>query len=905
MHRLAVAVCLSLACAALIAVPAAARDELYAISHAGADGLSTLYRIDPNSGSANLIGPVGFERCGAMDFDRGGQLFAACERPATDVPVLVTIDLRTGAGTEVGPTGANGSISDISFRADGVLFAYDANSNTSGHNLLRLDTTTGAATTVGATGLSFDGGNSLAFDRAGVLWHSDVNGPDLHTVDTSTGTATFVRNLVFPAGLTSPRFASMDLDPTTGELWGIVKSGGGGTAASYVATLDTASGAVTLIGQSVANLDASAWFSNRVNTLYGITHRGPNGPSTLHRLDPGSGASTPIGPVGFERCGAMDFDAAGRLFATCERIGTSVAILVRINLRTGSGSEIGPTGIGGAISDISFRNDGVLFAYHVSSNPTDNLYTLNTASGAASLVGDTGLSFDAGNSLAFDRDGSLLHTAYVLPSINRMSQTTGAPTLIGTVTFPPLLAEPRFSAMDLNKVTGELWGTIKAGSGGSAPSYLATMSSRTGNVRLVGQSVDDLDAVAWLSTRIKTGPDVTIWDLDTTFGNQGAVGGLRGYAIGTDSCNIGSAALNWCDDVGGCPDVGLDDDQHPVISQNLYRLENGRFEQLGQSWLKHGFLATNSFNTACQGNDGAGNETTCVDPGSGNVLGVGCTDFYSAGLNGNRPLGLRSEVNPTTAQFPFPFTQIAFTTEVDQRLQVFDDDINPALHPNAVFFAEGQYTSDNDALTGNGLNNASYIKVTVDNKTFDLIESGRTIREVSALWAWRAEDPAVEIVNADVPGAIVERFEIARRITDLGGGSFRTVIAIRNMNSDRAARALSISFPNDVSITNVGFHDVDSHSGEVYATTDWTTNIDSTGVRWSTLPFTSDPFANALRWGTTYTFWFDSNADPRGADYQLELFKGAIPSVPIPLRPLPLSYIFADGFEVGGTQRWN
>ncbi len=892
----------------LAASPAMARDELYGIVHAGVDGLSTLYRLDSNTGSARMIGPVGFERCGAMDFDAGGQLYAACERPTTDVPVLITIDLRTGAGTEIGPTGVSGNISDISFRSDGVLFAYEAAVPT--HLLHTLNTTTGLASLVGNVGFAFDGGNSLSFTGGDNLLHTNSNGPNINILgqeaDGGGGIGVvLVGTLIFPSGLITPRFSAMDRNPTTGVQWGTVKSDFGPGATSYLATLDPTTRQATLVGVSITNLDAVAWFSNRVNTLYGTTHIGPNGPSTLHRIDPGTGIATPIGPIGFERCGAMDFDPQGRLYATCERLGTSLPVLVRINLRTGAGTEVGPTGIAGSVSDISFRDDGVLFAFNAANDPEHTLVRLSTATGVASLVGDTGLSADSGNSLVFDRDGRLIHTASVLPGLNVLNQTTGVATLTDTLTFPPSLAAPRFAAMDLNKATGELWGTVKAGFGASVPAYLATMSSDTGAVRVIGESVVGLDAVAWLSTRFTNGPDVTIWDLDTNFGNQGSLGGLRAYSIGTDSCNVGTAVLNWCDNPGGCPDVALDDDQHPVISQNLYRLENGRFEQLGQSWLKHGFLATNTTSPACSGHDGAGNETLCLNPGSGNILGVGCTDFYSTGLNGNRPLGLRSEVNPATGQFPFPFTQIAFSTDVDQRLQVLESDINPASRPTALFFAEGQYVADNDALTNNGLNNASYLKVAVDGGTYDLVEVGTTVREASALYAWRTEDPAVEIVNVDVPGAIVERFEVARRITHLGAGNYRTVIAIRNMNSERAARGLRVRFPNDQVISNAGFHDVDSHSGEAYATTDWTIQISGDVIRWFTLPFSQDPMANALRWGTTYTFWFDSNTDPRGADYELELFKGPTPRLPIRLLPLPLDFIFADGFEVGGTLRWN
>src|SRR5262245_37278476 len=76
------------------------------------------------------------------------------------------------------------------------------------------------------------------------------------------------------------------------------------------------------------------------------------------------------------------------------------------------------------------------------------------------------------------------------------------------------------------------------------------------------------------------GPDVIVGELPNTT-NWGATGGVRAYSVGTTSCNIGDTALLWI----------ASNNQHPVIGQNMYRLSNDRFEQIGQSWLKHGFTA--------------------------------------------------------------------------------------------------------------------------------------------------------------------------------------------------------------------------------------------------------------------------------------------------------------------------
>ena len=53
-----------------------AQSILYGISFSGSDGQSTLHRINLANGVASAVGPIGFERCGAMDASPTGVLFA-------------------------------------------------------------------------------------------------------------------------------------------------------------------------------------------------------------------------------------------------------------------------------------------------------------------------------------------------------------------------------------------------------------------------------------------------------------------------------------------------------------------------------------------------------------------------------------------------------------------------------------------------------------------------------------------------------------------------------------------------------------------------------------------------------------------------------------------------------------
>jgi hypothetical protein len=402
------------------------------------------------------------------------------------------------------------------------------------------------------------------------------------------------------------------------------------------------------------------------------------------------------------------------------------------------------------------------------------------------------------------------------------------------------------------------------------------------------------------------GPDVVVFGF-TDIGSNGVADGFAAYAVGTWSCNRGDAPLNWCNNNGdaGCG-LGTTDDDHPVIAQNLYRLKGGRFEQIGQSWLKHGFLSTNTPQGGCTGAQGQG----CTGPPlGGDQLGIGCTDPYHAGLNAQRPLGRRSEVNAATGDFPYPYSSPGGPYAVyDQRVKVAVADVDPAQNAGALYFAEAQYVAPDDATQGNGLNNASHERVTVGGApNYALAQTGAFREQQPAILAWQEADKDVQIVDVDVPASSpLERFIAAREATDLGGGMWHYEYAIHNLNSDRGGRSFTVAFAQPATIANVGFHDIDAHSGEPYSTADWAVSTDAASVTWSTDDFSTDPDANALRWATLYSFRFDADRGP--ADVQvhtLGLFKAGSPTSVDFDFPATDPTIFTDGFESGDTSAWS
>ncbi len=341
----------------------------------------------------------------------------------------------------------------------------------------------------------------------------------------------------------------------------------------------------------------------------------------------------------------------------------------------------------------------------------------------------------------------------------------------------------------------------------------------------------------------------------------GTVGGISSYALGTTACNNGNQLLSW-------RNWGAAANQHPVIAQNIYRLKDGQFEQLGASWLKHGFCAADS--TVCG---------SCQSQGSCDWLGVGCSDTYWDTLNGSQSdLGPRSEVNPVTGFFNMPHSSPGFGT-INGRIQILEVDVNPSLNAGALYFAEGQYVTPDDAGTAFSYNNSTYRNVTVSsmiNNAWNLTMTGATMAQQPAIFAWQANDAGVNLFNVDVPGD--GRFWVGSRVTDNGNGTWHYEYAVLNMNSDRAGGSFVIPIGAGANITNAGFHGVKSHSGEGYDNTDWTVAVTSSEISFNSPETHSQNVnANALRWGTLYNFRFDADTPPEAVTGTMGLFKPGAP----------------------------
>ncbi len=379
------------------------------------------------------------------------------------------------------------------------------------------------------------------------------------------------------------------------------------------------------------------------------------------------------------------------------------------------------------------------------------------------------------------------------------------------------------------------------------------------------------------------GPDVIVGDVNGLAQFGAASGNFVGLALGTDSCNAGVVDLNW---------NALPSNDHPVIPQNLYRMSGGlggdeRFEQIGQSSVKHGFTALTQ-NLCGLGCNGVG----------GTRLGSGCSDPYSAGLNAGPSLGSRAWINPFTGFFPRGDSGTSPNNHSNHshpgpshRILTQIGDLNTSLNAGATYYAEGQYVTpheykwcqDNPGQC-NMNNNVSYRRYNVFGTAspFSFAPVGATVRVKPAIYAWT--------------GATISEFEpdpgndgigaVGYKVTNPSPGVWRYEYAVYNQNLDRSIRAFTVPVGSGAVVSNAGSHAPPQHpawpgdgtmNSAGYSSAAWAQSEDTGSFTWSTETSAANPNANAIRWGTLYNFRFESNTPPQTSTATVGFYKNGDP----------------------------
>ncbi|NOT29750.1 MAG: hypothetical protein HOP15_04790 [Planctomycetes bacterium] len=299
------------------------------------------------------------------------------------------------------------------------------------------------------------------------------------------------------------------------------------------------------------------------------------------------------------------------------------------------------------------------------------------------------------------------------------------------------------------------------------------------------------------------------------------------------------------------------DPDHPFIAFLLAREANGRFEQISdRSYVKHGFFALSStFCSACIGTDGT-------------RLGLGCSDTYSVGNNGdNFWLGPPAEIDPWLGLWDpvcshfdrgepavappndcngarsLTSSQANALGSVGHRIRVRDADFNV---PGAFWF-QGMYVieTEGDRVREDNLASRAFVP-SWTGSSWNLVESGvQLFGSVLQRWAGAS-------VKSSTNGTDDGRLFVAVKVggQDQTNGTYHYEYAVHNRDNRRGVGALRIPICASARVMNLGFGDIDQEAGN-----DWSASVVGNEIVFS------GP-SNPLAWNTIYNFWFDSDAAP-------------------------------------------
>lgn len=198
---------------------------------------------------------------------------------------------------------------------------------------------------------------------------------DLFAINQATG----VVGTVGATGLSELGDLTSDTRPGSPRLWAVR------IASNELVQLDPASGAaLSVVPLNSPNNMVSIAFDPVSGRLFGNTSVSFGAPfDALYEIDPVTGVTALVGGISFSDVFALGFDQAGQLFGVSDGANQFIAI----DTTTGAGSLVASLAVGFSFDIASRPSDNVMF---LADSQTYSLYTVDTGSGALSLVGGYG-----------------------------------------------------------------------------------------------------------------------------------------------------------------------------------------------------------------------------------------------------------------------------------------------------------------------------------------------------------------------------------------------------------------------------------------------------------------------------------------------------------------------------------
>ena len=369
-----------------------------------------------------------------------------------------------------------------------------------------------------------------------------------------------------------------------------------------------------------------------------------------------------------------------------------------------------------------------------------------------------------------------------------------------------------------------------------------------------------------------------------------AAAGLVSISPSAALKNVGTANVPWYTKFTG-NHPPYNNSQHPFLVWSLFRIANGRLEQLGISDVKHAFL---TINNNCSGG-------ACTD---NHILGIGCEDIYGEGNNEDEfSLSYRQEVTAhsgTWESLGSHFDQDNNNSQdhppnnpdpfMGHRMVIRESDLQTA---GATYYLEGWYVVRDDI---NIFNSMGYRRITPalvsGTWTFGLPNA---FVQGSALDAWvDPNNPGTGNATTGLDTG-VGHLRVAVKTTDLGNGSWRYDYVLVNHDFDRQVGSFAVPI-GPASLSSVYFRDLDTQSGNDWQATQLAGSITGSKVG-----------GQGLDWGVAYNFGFVANAPPVDSAVLLEPVETGSPAsyAVVTKAPADSGAIFHDGFETGATGAWS
>ena len=397
------------------------------------DVANMFFAIDTTTGARTNIGtfnplPPNGETISGLAWDEGStRMFMVTTNVSTSS--LMTVNI-SGATFFVGDIAGSGAMIAAAIDLAGDLWGYDILTD----DLWSIDKATGAGTSIGPLGYDANFGQGMDFDDSdGTCYIFGFNNglfqPELRTCDTSTGATTLVGVLgsttpgalaqIPGAGIIATSFSPtmFAIDEVTDSLYGINPANGqtiligpagedfslSGLAwdswskTMYVSDvtlpgtawglgrINIYTGHVTIIGSHVTsmNIHGLAFDSNN-NVLYGADHQN-NCLTTINRDTGESSACIGLWIATNEIRGLGYNNHTDTLF------GVDSTNLFTLDRATGEATLVGPHGINITSFPLGLEYDSATGVLYAAGMGDPLLYALNSATGAGSPVGAHGL----------------------------------------------------------------------------------------------------------------------------------------------------------------------------------------------------------------------------------------------------------------------------------------------------------------------------------------------------------------------------------------------------------------------------------------------------------------------------------------------------------------------------------